>query len=137
LNATNAGLINAAGTHGHAIDAGNLAHTPAVVEASGDHGPMNASSRRRKVAAQLVNLGLETHSTSRTRFPVLGIQTLSPPPMWALRQRQSAITETRREPVEPRRPRGKYKQLSFPRWGNTQLTISVGEATPLPMCCTI
>jgi len=45
LNATNAGLINAAGTHGHTIDAGNLAHTPGILEASGNHGPMNASSR--------------------------------------------------------------------------------------------
>jgi hypothetical protein len=46
LNATNAGLNNAAGTHGHTIDAGsNVAHTPGVLEATGNHGPMNASSR--------------------------------------------------------------------------------------------
>src|SRR5882762_559594 len=96
----------------------------------GDRGPTVAVRRiwakqtdtalRPKVAAQRVNLRLETHSTSRTRFPVLGIQTLSPPSIWALRQRQSAITETRREPVEPRRSQGKYKRLSSPRWGNTQ-----------------
>jgi VCBS repeat-containing protein len=45
LNPTNAGPMNAAGTHGHTIDAGpNVAHTPAALEALGSHGLVVASS---------------------------------------------------------------------------------------------